>query len=73
MAGGSFTSNFQEQWSFVFYGALLFRVVSRLQALVHDILPSTTVIFSYAMGSRKLSAIERTSSFFVLFLLVLKQ
>ena len=28
----------------------------KLQALVYDILPSTTAIFSYATGSRKLSA-----------------
>ena len=28
----------------------------RLQALVYDILPSTTAVFSYAIGSRKLSA-----------------
>ena len=27
-----------------------------LQALFHDILPSTTAVFSYAIGSRKLSA-----------------
>ena len=27
-----------------------------LQALVYDILPSTTAVFSYAIGSRKLSA-----------------
>ena len=30
----------------------------RLQALVYDILPSTTAVFSYAIGSRKLSANE---------------
>ena len=35
----------------------------RLQALVSDILPSTTAVFSYAIGSRKLQQ----------FLLVLKQ
>ena len=36
------------------------RVTSRstLQALVYDILPSTTAVFSYAIGSRKLSANE---------------
>ena len=28
----------------------------KLQALVYDILPSTTAVFSYATGSRKLSA-----------------
>ena len=30
-----------------------------LQALVYDILPSTTAVFRYAMGSRKLSANEQ--------------
>ena len=29
------------------------------QALVYDILPSTTAVFSYAIGSRKLSANEQ--------------
>ena len=31
----------------------------RLQALVYDILPLTTAVFSYAIGSRKLSANEQ--------------
>ena len=31
----------------------------QLQALVYDILPSTTAVFNYAIGSRKLSANER--------------
>ena len=31
-------------------------VTPKLQALVYDILPSTTAVFSYAIGSRKLSA-----------------
>ena len=31
----------------------------KLQALVYDIPPSTTAVFSYAIGSRKLSANER--------------
>ena len=31
----------------------------RLQALVYDILPSTTALFIYAIGSRKLSANEQ--------------
>ena len=31
----------------------------KLQALVYDILPSTTAVFSYATGSRKLSAYEQ--------------
>ena len=30
----------------------------KLQALVYDILPSTIAVFSYAIGSRKLSANE---------------
>ena len=33
--------------------------VAKLQALVYDILPSTTAVFSYAIGSRKLSANEQ--------------
>ena len=36
-----------------------FRVRIKLQALVYDIRPSTTAIFSYAIGSRKLSANEQ--------------
>ena len=32
---------------------------AKLQALVYDILPSTTAVFSYALGSRKLSANEQ--------------
>ena len=35
----------------------------KLQALVYDILPSTTAVFSYVIGSRKLSANEQ--GFFV--------
>ena len=34
-------------------------VVTKLQALVYDILPSTTAVFSYAIGPRKLSANEQ--------------
>ena len=34
-------------------------VCVKLQALVYDILPSTTAVFSYAKGSRKLSANEQ--------------
>ncbi len=34
-------------------------LVPKLQALVYDILPSTTAVFSYAIGSRKLSANEQ--------------
>ena len=33
--------------------------VSKLQALVYDILPSTTAVFSYAIGPRKLSSNEQ--------------
>ena len=39
----------------------------KLQALVYDILPSNTAVFSYAIGSRKLSANEQ---FFLLVLTV---
>ena len=35
------------------------RLGRKLQALVYDILPSTTAVFSYAKGSRKLSANEQ--------------
>ena len=34
-------------------------VQTKLQALVYDILPSTTAAFRYAIGSRKLSANEQ--------------
>ena len=34
-------------------------VCEELQALVYDILPSTTAVFSYAIGSIKLSANEQ--------------
>ena len=34
-------------------------VMHKLQALVYDILPSTTAVFSYAIGSRKMSANEQ--------------
>ena len=40
---------------------------SKLQALVYDILTSTTAVFSYAIGSTKLSANEQ----FLLLLLLL--
>ena len=35
------------------------RPEDKLQTLVYDILPSTTAVFSYAIGSRKLSANEQ--------------
>ena len=34
-------------------------VEPKLQALVYDILPTTTAVFRYAIGSRKLSANEQ--------------
>ena len=34
-------------------------VLGKLQALVYDILPSTTAVLSYAIGSRKLPANEQ--------------
>ena len=34
-------------------------ILPKLQALVYDILPSTTAVFSYAVGSTKLSANEQ--------------
>ena len=37
----------------------LARLGELLQALVYDILPSATAVFSYAIGSRKLSANEQ--------------
>ena len=33
---------------------------TKLQALIYDILPSTAAVFSYAVGSRKLSANEQS-------------
>ena len=36
-----------------------FTLRAKLQALVYDIPPSTTAVFSYAIGSRKLSADEQ--------------
>ena len=39
--------------------AMAVKGLAKLQALVYDILPSTTAIFSYAIGSRKLSANEQ--------------
>ena len=35
------------------------RILTKRQALVYDILPSTTAVFSYVIGSRKLSANEQ--------------
>ena len=41
------------------WGQAVVSVSARLQALVYDILPSTTAVFSYAIRSRKLSANEQ--------------
>jgi len=38
---------------------VLVREVPKLQTLVYDIFPSITAVFSYAIGSRKLSANEQ--------------
>ena len=38
---------------------LLLGIKPKLQALVYDILPSTTAVFSYTLGPRKLSANEQ--------------
>ena len=35
------------------------KVINKLRALVYDILPSTTAVFSYAIGPSKLSANEQ--------------
>ena len=35
------------------------KTVGKLHALVYDTLPSATAVFSYAIGSRKLSANEQ--------------
>ena len=44
-------------WALVcFYSVIL---VPKLQALVYDVLPSANSVFSYAIGSRKLSANEQ--------------
>ena len=44
-------------------------VIAKLRALVYDILPSTTAVFSYAIGSRKLDstsqAVGRTGQSFM--------
>ena len=40
-------------------GCFYSHLVPKLQALVYDILPSTIAVFSYAIGSRKLSANEQ--------------
>ena len=44
---------------FVFFKFELRRAQPKLQAMVYDIIPSTTALFSYAIGSRKLSANEQ--------------
>ena len=49
------------RWSWTFFTSRLqvLLLEPKLQALVYDILPSTTAIFSYAIGSRQLSANEQ--------------
>ena len=51
-------SKIMQNWQYKFpvHGI---KVLSKLQALVYDILPSTTAVLSYAIGSRKLSANEQ--------------
>ena len=41
------------------WGQAVVSVSAKLQALVYDILPSTTAVFSYAIRPRKLSANEQ--------------
>ena len=43
----------------VLFESAEYKTLSKLQALVYDILPSTTAVFSYAIGSRKLLANEQ--------------
>ena len=38
---------------------IVHKYLAKLQALVYDILPSTTAVFSYAIGTKKLSANEQ--------------
>ena len=38
----------------LFHAPAMNREACKLQALVYDILPSNTAVFSYAIGSRKL-------------------
>ena len=45
-------------WPSLEEGCRKARLGVKLQALVYDIIPSTTAVFSYAIGSRKLSANE---------------
>ena len=45
-------------------------LAAEFQALVYDILPSTTAVFSYTIGSRKLSANEQFFFFFWCFVVV---
>ena len=46
-------------WQWSSSDAALVSAQSKFQALVYDILPSTTAVSSYAIGSRKLSANEQ--------------
>ena len=49
----------KDQLSIFFSHPLSVCVCVRLQALVYDILPSTTAVFGYTIGSRKLSAYKQ--------------
>ena len=46
---------FVSLFEFIYYESHMGSHKPKLQALVYDILPSTTAVFSYAVGSRKLS------------------
>ena len=46
-------------WSLGSHVGISVSLQGKLQALVYDILPSATAVFSYAIGSRKLSANEQ--------------
>ena len=49
----------RQESKYNFFAAALIILLIELQALVYEILPSTTAVFSYAIGSRKLSANEQ--------------
>ena len=53
------TSQSSDQTKIFNGGTVVSTLRAKLQALVYDILPSTTAVFSYAIGSTKLSANEQ--------------
>ena len=69
-ASDSFVSHFDGHFAylktldFYFKPPAMVTECTKLQAPVYDILPSTTAVFSFAIGSRKLSA---NKQFFVVF------